>query len=370
MLYAALGAGLMGIWSSTLFGSGGAIQWQRWQGTLELLVAAPAPFVLGAAADHARDRVDRPLLDRRDAGLGPGLSSACRSSSCTRPLFALALPATRHQPRACSASCSRRPFVLYRHANAFSNLLEYPVWLVTGLLVPVSLLPGWAEPTLLGARADLGRARRSANAALGGEVVARDRDVRPASARSTSCLGAVFMHNFERLRPPARDPLADMSAALRVVLRRRADLATARSSTGSRPGIYIPTMLGSPLFQILFFTYLGRFAGGADDDFFVVGNAVQVGVDGGHLRRWRWRSRTSGSSARSRRCSRTPANRLARLLRPQRCRCIVERPLRLGVRLRGRLAAARLRARRRQRSPRARARRRRHASSRARRSGC
>lgn len=35
-------------------------------------------------------------------------------------------------------------FVLYR-PNAFSNLLEYPVWLVTGLLVPLSLLPGWVE---------------------------------------------------------------------------------------------------------------------------------------------------------------------------------------------------------------------------------
>ena len=46
LLYAALGAGLMGIWSSTLFGSGGAIQWQRWQGTLEILIAAPAPFLL------------------------------------------------------------------------------------------------------------------------------------------------------------------------------------------------------------------------------------------------------------------------------------------------------------------------------------
>ena len=35
----------MGIWSATLFGSGGAIQWQRWQGTLELMVGAPPPFV-------------------------------------------------------------------------------------------------------------------------------------------------------------------------------------------------------------------------------------------------------------------------------------------------------------------------------------
>src|SRR6187200_3386117 len=37
-------------------------------------------------------------------------------------------------------------FVLYRNANAFSNLLEYPVWLITGLLVPLSLLPGWVGP--------------------------------------------------------------------------------------------------------------------------------------------------------------------------------------------------------------------------------
>src|SRR4029077_4537081 len=46
LLYAALGAGMMGIWSSTLFGSGGALQWNRWQGTLELLVAAPPPFIV------------------------------------------------------------------------------------------------------------------------------------------------------------------------------------------------------------------------------------------------------------------------------------------------------------------------------------
>src|SRR5262249_59956283 len=46
LLYAALGAGMMGIWSSTLFGSGGMIQWQRWQGTLELGVASPPSLVL------------------------------------------------------------------------------------------------------------------------------------------------------------------------------------------------------------------------------------------------------------------------------------------------------------------------------------
>jgi ABC-2 type transport system permease protein len=37
-------------------------------------------------------------------------------------------------------------FVLYRHANALSNLLEYPVWIATGMIVPLALLPGWLGP--------------------------------------------------------------------------------------------------------------------------------------------------------------------------------------------------------------------------------
>ena len=37
-------------------------------------------------------------------------------------------------------------FVLLRNANSLANLLEYPVWLVTGLLISLSLLPGWTRP--------------------------------------------------------------------------------------------------------------------------------------------------------------------------------------------------------------------------------
>jgi len=45
-----------------------------------------------------------------------------------------------------------------------------------------------------------------------------------------------------------------------------------------RPAIYLPTMVGKPLFQIVFFTYLGRFSAVADDSYFIVGNAVQASV--------------------------------------------------------------------------------------------
>jgi ABC-2 type transport system permease protein len=43
-----------------------------------------------------------------------------------------------------------------------------------------------------------------------------------------------------------------------------------------RPSIYIPTMLGAPLFQLVFFTKLGQYAQARDASFYVVGNAVQV----------------------------------------------------------------------------------------------
>ena len=45
LLYASLSAGLMGMWTSTLFGSGGAITFQRWQGVLEPVIASPPPYI-------------------------------------------------------------------------------------------------------------------------------------------------------------------------------------------------------------------------------------------------------------------------------------------------------------------------------------
>jgi ABC-2 type transport system permease protein len=42
------------------------------------------------------------------------------------------------------------------------------------------------------------------------------------------------------------------------------------------PRVYIPSMLGFPLFQLLFFAYVGRAASFQDDTFYVVGNAIQT----------------------------------------------------------------------------------------------
>ena len=98
--------------------------------------------------------------------------------------------------------------------------------------------------------------------------------------------------------------------------------------------MYVTTMLGSPLFQILFFTYLGRYAGSQDDAFFIVGNAIQVAAMAGIY------GMTMGI-ANERQYGTlqpllaTPANRLAIFTGP-RAAVHRQRARRLGVRLRGR----------------------------------
>jgi ABC-2 type transport system permease protein len=144
LLYAAIGAGLMGIWSSTLFGSGGAIQWQRWLGTLESLIVSPSPFILVLAPlTVATSTIG---LYSLAATLAWGRLLFGIPVDFAHPwLFALAVPVTVVSLGFLGLVLAST-FVLYRNANALSNLLEYPVWLITGLLVPVSLLPGWVHP--------------------------------------------------------------------------------------------------------------------------------------------------------------------------------------------------------------------------------
>ena len=195
LLYVALGAGLMGIWSATLFGSGGAIQWQRWLGTLELMVGAPPPLVAI-------------LLPLTVATATIGIYSVVATLAWGRLFFgmpldfahpfqlALALPTTILSLGMLGLLLAST-FVLYRQANAFSNLLEYPVWLATGLLVPLSLLPGWVTPISWILSPTWGM-RAVREAAFGG-------DAWPEMAVCASLglvylgLGALALRNFERL---------------------------------------------------------------------------------------------------------------------------------------------------------------------------
>jgi ABC-2 type transport system permease protein len=195
LLYVSLGSGLMGIWSSTLFGSGGAIQWQRWQGTLEVAIAAPTPFVLV-------------LIPMTLATATIGLYSMCATLlwgkiffhvpfHIAHPgLFALAIPATILGLGMLGLVLAST-FVLYRNANAMSNLLEYPVWLVTGLLTSISLLPGWVHP-ISWVLAPTWGVRAVREAAIGGHPL-RAIGMCVALAAVYFVIGTYFIRYFERL---------------------------------------------------------------------------------------------------------------------------------------------------------------------------
>ena len=194
LLYVALGAGMMGIWSSTLFGSGGAIQWQRWQGTLEYCIAVPPPFLL-VIVPLTLATATIGLYSLTATLLWGWLFFGVPLNVAHPVAFIVALPATVIGLGLLGLVLASS-FILYRNANALSNLLEYPVWVATGLLFPLALLPGWVAPIswLLAPTWGIDAIRHSA---LGGSVWL---PIAMCVATGALYLGlaAVFLRIFER----------------------------------------------------------------------------------------------------------------------------------------------------------------------------
>lgn len=144
LLIAALASGVMGIWSTTTAQGAGALQTQRRLGVLELLVASPTPFwaillpisvaisgigvysiVIGLVYVHVLFGVAISIQDW--LGFAFAIPATIASIGSLGFLFASAL-------------------VRYRSAFMLGNLFEWPVWMICGLLIPVSVLPGWLQP--------------------------------------------------------------------------------------------------------------------------------------------------------------------------------------------------------------------------------
>jgi ABC-2 type transport system permease protein len=144
LLSASLGAAVMLMWSLVVIGSSGALEQQRWLGTLELLVAAPVPFaVVIAPITVASGAVGAYALV---ATLAWGTLLFDVPLAIDDPLaFVVAVPA-------CVLAIGMlglvmaATFVLYRAAFHLGIAMQYPVWIATGLLVPLSVLPGFVGP--------------------------------------------------------------------------------------------------------------------------------------------------------------------------------------------------------------------------------
>lgn len=141
---ASLGATVMAIWSSVTTGASGALEFQRWLGTLELLVAAPLPFLaILAPITIATAAIGIYALV---ATLVWGWLVFDIPIELEQPiLFAASLPVAIVAIGAMGMILASI-MVLTRAGVFLGNSLEYPGWLATGLLVPLAVLPGWVTP--------------------------------------------------------------------------------------------------------------------------------------------------------------------------------------------------------------------------------
>jgi ABC-2 type transport system permease protein len=144
LVFASLGAAVMGVWTATSVPSASALQRARWHGTLELQVAAPAhfslvllPMTIATSAIGIYCMAATLLWGRFLFGIELPVEHPL--------LFALAIPATIVSIGALGFLLAATA-VRYRRAWTIGATLEYPVWLVCGFLVPLSLFPGWVRP--------------------------------------------------------------------------------------------------------------------------------------------------------------------------------------------------------------------------------
>ena len=144
LLYAGIGASVLGVWSSVSTSGSSVVQRERWQGTLELLVAAPVPLpvvllpiTVAMATIGLYSMVATLLWGHFLFGIDVPLEQPL--------LFVLSVPVTVMSIGALGFVLSVT-VVRYRTAWALGSSLEEPVWLVSGFLVPLTVLPDWVRP--------------------------------------------------------------------------------------------------------------------------------------------------------------------------------------------------------------------------------
>jgi ABC-2 type transport system permease protein len=144
LIGASVGASAMGVWSATSTTASSALQSERRQGTLELLVGSPRSFPLL-------------IVPITLSMTTVGLYSLVATLLWGRVVFGI--PIDLHDPVAFACAViaivvaialvgflEAITVVRYRSAWAVGTALELPIWLICGFLVPLSALPGWVHP--------------------------------------------------------------------------------------------------------------------------------------------------------------------------------------------------------------------------------
>jgi len=143
-LFAITGTGLISIWNGNLFTSSEIIRDERRSGTLSLILATPTPLIvilLGKSFANALASVvamgmtfltgivafQLPIGIADPVGFIAGLALIVLSITCLGLIFGSL-------------------FILTRNAGEFVSVANFPVYILSGLSIPLTILPLWTRP--------------------------------------------------------------------------------------------------------------------------------------------------------------------------------------------------------------------------------
>ncbi len=141
---AAVGMALVGLWGTTVWQAGNVLRFERREGTLAAIATRPASFAA--------------------AVWGKNIGAILHASAFVIPTVAIAAALAGHpipvrHPLAFAAAAIGVVlsaavlgmllgclFLLSRSASRIAEALTYPIFILGGLVVPLTLLPGWLQP--------------------------------------------------------------------------------------------------------------------------------------------------------------------------------------------------------------------------------
>lgn len=129
-------------WNATVWGSGNALQSERYMGTISAVIAAPAStaavivgYTLGSLLAYIPSVATCAVV-----GILAGATF-----DVTSPLAAAIALITVYVCTFCIGLAFGGLFILSKNSNALSNFLQSPIYLLTGFYVPRSVLPEWLQ---------------------------------------------------------------------------------------------------------------------------------------------------------------------------------------------------------------------------------
>lgn len=160
-----VGSGMMGAWSATLFGAGEALYMQRFSGTLQLIAGSPR-------------RLLWPVVGFSLAAASLGFYSIVAAFGWSIIVFGVPVVVDNWFALVFAVLVAlvglsslgivlAAVYVLSRQAMAISNLLEFPIWIVSGLLFPASAL--WEPLEVIGKFLPVGWGLTAIRGAMFGE---------------------------------------------------------------------------------------------------------------------------------------------------------------------------------------------------------